>query len=417
MSQGRYYQYHQSDNPFSLSESVSESCEDTHPLHYTNPFDDDGEGEATSAAALPPEQRTLKAPPSVPKAIYRYSEYLKEEEEEEEHKEFEERQASLEKHIHSKDSLTLGIDDEFPSAATATAQSKNMEAPTYVEPISSFSEHQDEEEHVTRQVATAKSYSTRDRDLSSCPATLVQASSRHQKPNHNTERCELLETGRSDCKRIAAQGHEENRAVRDLQAYAMLKPQETLSTIKNCLRVAEQTKDAAGDTMALLHVQGDQILRTHETVVKVDQHLTVAEKILGSLGGFFSRKWKPRLACNITGPLNSGGDTFQRQGCNDAERTALGLNTNGSVKAAVGNKFAGSTGFEQHDQVKEGILREEDALTDLSNVLGQLKDMSLQMHSEISRQNEGITYLDADVHELNYRVKGANDRGRQLLRR
>lgn len=67
--------------------------------------------------------------------------------------------------------------------------------------------------------------------------------------------------------------------------------------------------------------------------------------------------------------------------------------------------------------IQEGILREEDALTDLSNVLGQLKDMSLQMHSEISRQNEGITYLDADVHELNYRVKGANDRGRQLLRR
>jgi synaptosomal-associated protein 25 len=67
--------------------------------------------------------------------------------------------------------------------------------------------------------------------------------------------------------------------------------------------------------------------------------------------------------------------------------------------------------------IQEGILREEDALTDLSNVLGQLKDMFLQMHSEISRQNEGITYLDADVHELNYRVKGANDRGRQLLRR
>jgi hypothetical protein len=35
--------------------------------------------------------------------------------------------------------------------------------------------------------------------------------------------------------------------------------------------------------------------------------------------------------------------------------------------------------------IQEGILREEDALTDLSNVLGQLKDMSLQMHSEISR--------------------------------
>jgi hypothetical protein len=94
-------------------------------------------------------------------------------------------------------------------------------------------------------------------------------------------------------------------------------------------------------------------------------------------------------------------------------------------------------------------LKQEDALMDLSNVIGQLKDMSLQMHSEISRsafflvsrelecfsiyfsvldphtlnlspscrQNEGITYLDADVRELNYRVKGANDRGRKLLRR
>jgi len=30
-------------------------------------------------------------------------------------------------------------------------------------------------------------------------------------------------------------------------------------------------------------------------------------------------------------------------------------------------------------------LKQEDALMDLSNVIGQLKDMSLQMHSEISR--------------------------------
>jgi synaptosomal-associated protein 25 len=66
---------------------------------------------------------------------------------------------------------------------------------------------------------------------------------------------------------------------------------------------------------------------------------------------------------------------------------------------------------------QDGALKQEDALMDLSNVIGQLKDMSLQMHSEISRQNEGITYLDADVRELNYRVKGANDRGRQLLQR
>lgn len=32
-----------------------------------------------------------------------------------------------------------------------------------------------------------------------------------------------------------------------------------------------------------------------------------AEKILGSLGGIFSRKWKPKLMGTITGPLDTGG--------------------------------------------------------------------------------------------------------------
>ncbi len=35
----------------------------------------------------------------------------------------------------------------------------------------------------------------------------------------------------------------------------------------------------------------------------------------------------------------------------------MGLNTNGSVKSAVGNKFSGSTGFEQRDQVKVSLKR------------------------------------------------------------
>ena len=69
----------------------------------------------------------------------------------------------------------------------------------------------------------------------------------------------------------------ENQALQDLQTYAQEKPRETTATIRNCLRVAEETKEAAGRTMEMLHCQGDQILRTHETAVTVDRHLTVVE--------------------------------------------------------------------------------------------------------------------------------------------
>jgi hypothetical protein len=51
--------------------------------------------------------------------------------------------------------------------------------------------------------------------------------------------------------------------------------------------------------------------------------------------------------------------------------------------------------------IQEGILREEDALTDLSNVLGQLKDMSLQMHSEISRSAFLSDFLTAKTINRN----------------
>lgn len=87
---------------------------------------------------------------------------------------------------------------------------------------------------------------------------------------------------------------------------------------------------------------------------------------------------------------------------------------------------------------------QDDALSDLSNILGDLKGMAVDMGSELDRlvalyqiltnahthtqclsrysnnfykcrQNKSLDHLDADVDELNSRVKGANQRARHLL--
>ena len=64
-----------------------------------------------------------------------------------------------------------------------------------------------------------------------------------------------------------------NQAVMDLEKHAVAKSQETTSTLKNCLRVAEDTMGVGAQTLIGLHEQGVQIERTHERAVDIDQHL------------------------------------------------------------------------------------------------------------------------------------------------
>lgn len=65
-----------------------------------------------------------------------------------------------------------------------------------------------------------------------------------------------------------------NQAVMDLEKHAVKKSQETTSTLKNCLRVAEDTMGVGAQTLISLHEQGVQIERTHEKAVDLDQHLS-----------------------------------------------------------------------------------------------------------------------------------------------
>lgn len=65
-----------------------------------------------------------------------------------------------------------------------------------------------------------------------------------------------------------------NQAVADLEKHAVKKSQETSDTLRNCLRVAEDTMAVGSQTLISLVDQGDQITRTHDKAVDIDQHLS-----------------------------------------------------------------------------------------------------------------------------------------------
>lgn len=204
-----------------------------------------------------------------------------------------------------------------------------------------------------------------------------------------------------------------NQAVMDLEKHAVQKSQETTSTLKNCLRVAEDTMGVGAQTLISLHEQGVQIERTHEKAVDLDQHLSRGEKLLGSLGGMFSKSWKPKKTKKITGPMVGRVNNNHKESAEDRE--ALGLNGSQGLKKerSVANHDADT--FE--GQINTERETQDDMLDDLSTVLSQMKEMSMDMNSEIDRQAPAIEHIHDDIQELNARVKRANVRGQRLLRR
>ncbi|CAN6272895.1 unnamed protein product [Urochloa humidicola] len=205
-------------------------------------------------------------------------------------------------------------------------------------------------------------------------------------------------------------GGMENQSVEELEHYAAYKAEETTDALAGCLRIADDIKKDASDTLITLHKQGEQINRTHEKAVEIDQDLTKSEGLLGSLGGFFSKPWKPKKTRQIKGPAQvSRDDSFKKKASHMEQRDKLGLSPRGKNS----NRHYGEANSAM-DKVQIEKQKQDDALDDLSGVLGQLKGMAVDMGSELDRQNDALDHLQDDVDELNSRVKGANQRARKL---
>ncbi|KAI4379216.1 hypothetical protein MLD38_005540 [Melastoma candidum] len=203
----------------------------------------------------------------------------------------------------------------------------------------------------------------------------------------------------------------ENQSVQELEHYAAYKAEETTDAVNNCLRIAEDIKGDATRTLDMLHQQGEQITRTHQMVADTEKDLSKGEKLLGNLGGMFSMTWKPKKAKEIKGPVIVADKQSKASEVHAQQREKLGL-TDAKGK---GTKTPPREPTNALQKVEMEKAKQDDALSDLSDILGDLKGMALDMGSELERQNKALDHLNDDVDELNNRVKGANQHTRRLL--
>lgn len=207
----------------------------------------------------------------------------------------------------------------------------------------------------------------------------------------------------------------ENQTVEELEDYAVYKAEETTKSVNGCLKIAEEIREDATKTLITLHQQGEQITRTHMTAADIDHDLSRGEKLVGSLGGIFSKTWKPKKNRAITGPVITRDDPVQRRGNHLELREKLGLSS--APKARSSSRTPPPEPANALQKVELEKAKQDDGLSDLSNLLGDLKNMAMDMGSEIERQNKALDHVEDDVDEIAIRVKGANQRIHRLLRK
>ncbi|KAL8241779.1 hypothetical protein R6Q59_012081 [Mikania micrantha] len=205
-------------------------------------------------------------------------------------------------------------------------------------------------------------------------------------------------------------------STQELEGYAVDQAEETTKSVQNCLKIAEDMRDDANKTLDTLHAQGDQIHRTHEKAADMEKDLSKGEKILGNLGGMFSMTWKPTKGKEIKGPeARDNGKGGGKASKEDREKLGLEHGHHKGKKKKKTYKTAIGEPMDAMQKVELEKEKQDDALDDLSSVLGDLKGMASDMGSELDRQNKALDNLSEDVDELNSRVKGANNRARKLV--
>ncbi|XP_052106089.1 synaptosomal-associated protein 25-like isoform X5 [Mytilus californianus] len=195
-----------------------------------------------------------------------------------------------------------------------------------------------------------------------------------------------------------------------LQMQANAKTDESLDSTRRMLQMCEESQDVGIKTIVMLDQQGEQLDRIEEGMDQINQDMKDAEKNLEGMekccglcvlpwkrmknfekGGAYDKTWK----ASEDGKVNTDGPRVMVD-----ERNGAG--PQGGFITKITN-----------DAREEEM---ENNLTEVSGMLGNLRNMAIDMGSEITSQNNQLDRISNKATSLNDRVDVANTRAKKILR-
>ncbi|XP_041927450.1 synaptosomal-associated protein 23-like isoform X1 [Alosa sapidissima] len=209
----------------------------------------------------------------------------------------------------------------------------------------------------------------------------------------------------------------EDMTVEQMAMRANQVTDESLESTRRMLQMAEESRETGAKTMEMLDQQGEQLKRVDEGMDKINEDMRQAEKNLTDLSkccglcvcpcdrvrsiehdGKYKRTWGTGEPNN--GEIGAGGVVSNQP-------TSL-RNGVPQVAVASGGYITRVTNDAREDEMEENL----DAV---GSIIGNLKNMAMDMGNEIDKQNKTIDRITDKADMNKARIDEANQRANKLL--
>ncbi|XP_025104778.1 synaptosomal-associated protein 25-like isoform X1 [Pomacea canaliculata] len=203
--------------------------------------------------------------------------------------------------------------------------------------------------------------------------------------------------------------------VEDAEREALMKniedsTNESLESTRRMLALCEESQDVGVKTLSVLDQQGEQLDRIEEGMDQINQDMRDAEKNLEGLEkccGLCVLPWKRSKN------FEKGADYNKTWKASEDGK----VNTNGPRIVVDDRNGAGPAGGYITRVLNDAREDEmEQNMCEVSGMIGNLRNMAVDMGNEIESQNRQIDRINQKGESLNSRVDNANKRANQILR-
>ncbi|XP_016048245.1 synaptosomal-associated protein 23 isoform X1 [Erinaceus europaeus] len=207
----------------------------------------------------------------------------------------------------------------------------------------------------------------------------------------------------------------DNLSSEEIQLKANQVTDESLESTRRILGLAIESQDAGIKTITMLDEQGEQLNRIEEGMDQINKDMREAEKTLTELNKCCGLCVCP---CNRTKNFESGkayrstwGDGGDSSPGSVVSKQP-GRVTNGQPQQASSGAAGGYIKRITNDAREDEM---EENLTQVGSILGNLKNMALDMGNEIDAQNQQIKRITEKADTNKDRIDIANARAKKLI--
>ncbi|XP_063804001.1 synaptosomal-associated protein 23 isoform X2 [Pseudophryne corroboree] len=204
----------------------------------------------------------------------------------------------------------------------------------------------------------------------------------------------------------------EEMSVEDIQMKANQVTDESLESTRRMLNLVEESQDAGVKTLTMLDEQGEQLKRVEEGLDQINKDMREAEKNLTELN-------KCCGLCICPGKRSKNfetGDVYKKTWGNKEPGTEDVVSkqpyqVNGQQQRGVGQSgpyINRVTNDAREDEMDENLQQ-------VGSMLGNLKNMALDMGNEIDTQNKMIDRINDKATTNRDRIEVANTKAKKLI--